>query len=86
MGCSTSSISENSDQLTVLKVYPNPIHDMLTIEISSLSDTTKELYTMIGELVISGELNSKLNTIDLSSLASNIYILKVNNKSLRIVK
>tara|TARA_Y100000385_G_C12556720_1_gene410289 strand:+ start:82 stop:261 length:180 start_codon:yes stop_codon:yes gene_type:complete len=59
---------------------------MLTIEISSLRDTTYELYTMIGELVISGELNSKLNTIDLSSLASNIYILKVNNKSLRIVK
>tara|TARA_B100001059_G_scaffold224775_1_gene251268 strand:+ start:56 stop:1207 length:1152 start_codon:yes stop_codon:yes gene_type:complete len=86
MGCSTSSISENSDQLTLLKVYPNPIHDMLTIEISSLRDTTYELYTMIGELVISGELNSKLNTIDLSSLASNIYILKVNNKSLRIVK
>jgi hypothetical protein len=41
---------------------------------------------MIGELVAHGELNARQNTIDLSSLAPNSYILKVNNQSVRIVK
>ena len=86
MGCSTSSISENSGQLPKFKVYPNPMQDVLTIELSSAKQSTYELYSMIGELVAHGELNAKQNTIDLSSLAPNSYILKVNNQSVRIVK
>lgn len=86
MGCSTSSISENSGQLPKFKVYPNPVLDVFTIELSSAKQSTYELYSMIGELVAHGELNAKQNTIDLSLLAPNSYILKVNNQSVRIVK
>ena len=86
MGCSTSSISENSGQLPKFKVYPNPMQDELTIELTSAKQSTYELYSMIGELVAHGELNAKQNNIDLSSLAPNSYILKVNNQSVRIVK
>ena len=43
-------------------------------------------YNVIGELVISGKLNSQINTIDLSSLAPNIYILNIKNQSIKLVK
>ena len=86
MGCSTSSISDNSGQVPKFRIYPNPVQNTLTIELSPVKQSTYELYSMIGELVVSGELNATLNTIDLSSLAPNSYMLKVNNKSVKIVK
>ena len=44
------------------------------------------IYNVIGELVINGKLNSQVNTIDLSSLAPNVYILNIENKSIRVIK
>ena len=86
IGCITTSINENNGQAENYKVFPNPFNHELTIEVKSAQANDFEVYNVIGELVISGKLNSQINTIDLSSLAPNIYILNIKNQSIRLVK
>ena len=86
IGCSTTSINENNGQTDNFKVFPNPFKQELTIEVKSIQSKAFSIYNVIGELVISGKLNSQVNTIDLSSLAPNVYILNIENKSIRVIK
>ncbi len=86
IGCTNTSINENNGQAENYKVFPNPFNQELTIEIKSAQDTDFEIYTLIGELVSSGKLNSHINTINLSSLAPNVYILHIGNQSIRLIK
>ena len=82
--CSTASINEYSKDN--FRVYPNPVNSELTIEIDLSEEKKYRIYSTIGELVSSGKLNSNLNTIDLSSLPPNIYVLNINNHSVKLVK
>ena len=82
--CSTASINEYSKDN--FRVYPNPVNSELTIEIDLSEETKYRIYSTIGELVSSGKLNSNLNTIDLSSLPPNVYVLNINNHSVKLVK
>ena len=82
--CSTASINEYSKDN--FRVYPNPVNSELTIEMDLSEEKKYRIYSTIGELVSSGKLNSNLKTIDLSSLPPNIYVLNINNHSVKLVK
>jgi polyhydroxybutyrate depolymerase len=82
--CSTASINEHSKDN--FRVYPNPMNSELTIEMDLSEEIKYRIYSTIGELVSSGKLNSNLKTIDLSSLPPNIYVLNINNHSVKLVK
>lgn len=86
IGCLTTSINENNGQTDNYKVFPNPFNQELTIEVKSAQSNDFSIYNVIGELVTSGKLNSQVNTIDLSSLAPNVYILNIENQSIRLIK
>ena len=86
MGCITTSINENNGQADNYKVFPNPFDQELTIELKSAQSNDYWIYNVIGELVASGKLSSQVNTIDLSSLAPNVYILNIENQSIRLIK
>ena len=86
IGCITTSINENNGQTDNYKVFPNPFNEELTIEVKSAQSNNFTIYNVIGELITSGKLNSQFNTIDLSSLAPNVYILNIENQSIRLIK
>ena len=86
IGCITASINENNGQTDNYKVFPNPFNQELTIELKSAQSNDFSIYNVIGELVTRGKLNSQVNTIDLSSLAPNVYILTIENQSIRLIK
>jgi len=86
IGCTTLSINENNGQAENYNAYPNPFNQELVIEVKSAQANGFKIYNVIGELVISGKLNSQINTIDLSSLAPNVYILNIKNHSIKLVK
>ena len=86
IGCTTLSINENNGQAENYKVFPNPFNQELTIEVKSAQANDFEIYNVIGELVISGKLNSQINTIDLSSLPPNVYLLQIENQSIKLIK
>ena len=86
IGCTTTSIYENNGQTDNYKAFPSPFNHELTIELKSAQSNDFSIYNVIGELVTSGKLNSQVNTIDLSSLAPNVYILNIENQSIRLIK
>lgn len=86
IGCITTSINENNRQTDSYKVFPNPFSQELTIEVKSPQSNDFTIYNIIGEIVTSGKLNSQVSTIDLSSLAPNVYILNIENQSIRLIK
>ena len=69
-----------------IKIYPNPIDHILTIE-SDFQKQTFILYDILGHEIKSGNLSGNQSTIDLSLLHSGTYFLKIDNKSIfKIIK
>jgi hypothetical protein len=69
-----------------ISVYPNPFNDQLIIELQSSSSKEFKIYSILGEMVLKGTVNSDMNTIDLSNLSPNIYFLKIENQSIKLIK
>ncbi|MGC4102956.1 T9SS type A sorting domain-containing protein [Ferruginibacter sp.] len=75
----TVVVKASSCQGTGLKVYPNPAHGQLQIVLQGNSNTNNyQLIDAIGRIIQNGSLRSNTNnTINISKIASGIYILKV---------
>ena len=67
-------------------VYPNPFVDQLTINSESTEAQEYELYSLHGKMVLKGFMSKKVNTINLSNLPPNIYFLKTDNQSIKLIK
>ena len=80
------SLSLMEDHINDFSIYPNPVVDFITFRSEY---TSKEKYIMLnnlGQIVLKGEIKNNTEIIDLSSLSSGLYILKVKNTSFRIIK
>ena len=86
IGCATTSLNEYSSSQENFRVYPNPVNSQLTVEMEIAEEKEFRIYSTIGELMLSGRLNSNINTIDLSSLPPNVYILNICNHSIKLIK
>ena len=80
-------VKESQDLL----VFPNPFHNKIKIE-SQIQFESIGIYTTLGELVFSEELQESANSYTLKNLNLNdgIYIIEVKNKfkklSVKLVK
>jgi photosystem II stability/assembly factor-like uncharacterized protein len=72
-----------------LKVFPNPTQNLLFVELLNESKGNCELLDITGQVVLSKSL-TRSETLDLHSLSSGTYILKVNagkkNTTLKVIK
>ncbi|GAA4813875.1 T9SS type A sorting domain-containing protein [Litoribaculum gwangyangense] len=74
----TSTLSNNSFELkTDLKIYPNPVKNVLKIQSKSNLDISNlSLVNVLGKTVYTSK---ALNDIDVSPLAKGLYFLKINS-------
>ena len=79
--CEVLDTQENVSQ-TIL--YPNPTRDI--INISTQQDVRYSVYNTLGQLMLSGELKGNFKQINLSSLPGNIFYIRVNNETFKILK
>lgn len=86
IGCATTSLTEYSSTPENYRVYPNPVNSQLTIELEIAEEKEYRVYSTVGALVSSGRLNSNIQTIDLSSLAPNVYVLTIDDQSIKLIK
>lgn len=86
IGCVPTSINSSENSLSNTKVYPNPFSDKITFESNQNSRKEFKLFNTLGEIVLTGFLNSEKVDIDLSFLPVDIYFLKTNNQVVKIVK
>ena len=75
-------IKENNLE-NILTLYPNPVSNILHIEIGNTDKTPEvKIYSIQGILLM----NTKGNQIDVSSLPSGIYIVDINGVFRKVVK
>ena len=76
-------LAENSniskDKLDV-KLYPNPVEDQFTIQISNDLKAKYTLFDYVGKTIIKGDVSEGSALVDISRLNSGIYILKVDGE------
>ena len=72
-GCGSLSVSENELLDASTTLYPNPVVNVLTINSKDAIDTI-EVYNIQGQKIKTVQ---KTNTIDLSTLNSGVYLVKL---------
>lgn len=63
---------------------PNPAESMITI--NSNREGRIEIYNMSGSIVISSNVISGSNSIDISNLRQGIYLIRLGHKTMRLIK
>ncbi len=71
---------DSKDSLTDLKLFPNPVVDVLTIKLNSSYDTVNvQVYSLLGQLVKTAVITkSKESKLNLSDLQSGTYMIRIN--------
>lgn len=74
---------------TQVKVYPNPVVDILNVEAASKVSTV-QVFDLTGKVVSSHALSAVKNQVDLSKLAPGVYVVNIQTEngtqSVKIVK
>lgn len=71
------TLSENNFELKEISLYPNPTNSMFTVEVPNDSVKTISVVDITGKVVAT----SNVATVDVSNLASGIYVVKVETLS-----
>jgi len=83
---STNSLANESFESKVFTIYPNPTVGEITIDATSLNKPSLKVYDLNGKLILSKELQSSINNINLNSFTTGLYLFKVKSEEGEIVK
>jgi hypothetical protein len=78
----STDIPERENKL--LTIYPNPIVDILNIELNNNSEIT--IFNTMGQLLIQKQLNAGTNVLNLSSLNKGLFFVKIGDKTIKLIK
>jgi hypothetical protein len=67
-------------------IYPNPTSNQLFLESKIQEDQEFSIVNLLGEKISYGKLNEQIETIDISSLPPNVYIIRIGNESIKFIK
>ncbi|SRX55697.1 T9SS type A sorting domain-containing protein [Aequorivita sp. CIP111184] len=79
--CELLSVPDNS---FAISVYPNPTHDF--VNINSTNPVHFEVYSALGQRLLSGELTQSEKQIDFSNFAKGLYYVRLGNETVKIVR
>ena len=84
-----SSLANQDFDMSQFSYYPNPVNDVLNLSYSHDINRVKVL-NMVGQELLSSQVNSKTAQIDLSSFAKGAYFIQVTSetaiKTVRVIK
>jgi hypothetical protein len=88
-----SSTIENLSKEISINTYPNPVNDLLNINISNSEQKnfTFTIYNTTGIEIYKGKLTNNNNQVNIENWNSGVYIIKINspfgiNKSIKFIK
>lgn len=70
------SLTKEEEQNTI--IYPNPTNGILNIQMNTDERKTIELFDTLGKIVYTKTTYEQTSVLDISSLLSGIYILRIN--------
>jgi len=85
---STNSVDGIDDISSEVKLYPNPATDNIYLQIpnSPINSAKGAVYNVIGAQVMDFNFNSNTENLDISSLPTGMYMLKIQTSVGRGVK
>lgn len=81
-----TDIEELNENERFLKIYPNPTPSHITIDWKAPRPINYEVFSTAGKRLLRGFIQNSRQEIDLSSLASSVYFLKINGEVYKILK
>ena len=84
-------LSLQEPEIFEFKIFPNPVNDILSVHIPSANNRTSLIiYDVLGKAVFIDEISNGINFIDMSSIASGVYILSFESangsKTFKLIK
>lgn len=84
-----AALSTKDDTMKHFNYYPNPVHNILTLS-NSDNISQIELYTIVGQHILTKDFNNTEVQIDMSNLPQGTYLAKIrsnsNVKTIKIIK
>jgi hypothetical protein len=77
---------EENTIFNTFNIYPNPSNGVFTFQTQERLKTTFLVTDIRGGSILFGTINDRVTTIDLSSFASGLYFLHVENSVVKLVK
>jgi hypothetical protein len=84
INCGSTDITTSND--VEFEIFPNPSSNFITIKSTNKTNLKFSVFSTFGKLVINGELDNINDIIDLSELDPQLYILKIDGSSYKIIK
>ena len=85
LGSHAQTLSLQSETAVNMKFYPNP-NASNSLQFNSQVDMAIIIYDILGKKILSKDISSNDNTIDISRLGKGIYLVQMSNKKTRITK
>ncbi|SRX76425.1 T9SS type A sorting domain-containing protein [Aequorivita antarctica] len=79
--CELLSVPDNS---FAISVYPNPTKDF--VNINSTNPVHFEVYSALGQRLLSGELTQSEKQIDFSNFAKGLYYVHLGNETVKVIR
>ena len=76
------SLGMDNIQIENISIYPNPIINMLNVNIGANSDLNYSIFNITGQIILKGKFMSSNNRVNFSELSKGIYFLQVLNTQL----
>lgn len=75
----STRITRNIDGNNLLKIYPNPATDLITLNISEVENSVLNIYKITGDLVGSKKINATNQQIYVGNLSAGIYMVEIKS-------
>lgn len=84
---SVTSVGIEEENITSrgLKVYPNPVYEILIIE-SNIQNFELKILNVLGEIVLDQKINSTNTVIDVRNFENGVYFVKAGNGLQKFIK
>ncbi len=79
-------ISLSTHTSPFLDIFPNPVHQLLTLKTNVSLPIAYRIYDVLGRLCVSKTLFSAINTVDTSDLLRGLYFIQIQSKEGNVVK
>lgn len=85
----TPPLSTETNTLSGLKIYPNPTTGIVNIDLGNAildGKSVLNLYDIQGRIITTKEMNSSVDSLNLSNLSDGVYMLSIENGTSKTTK
>ena len=76
-----TSSAVTAQELSEIRIYPNPTNGLLTLDLGQISEGTVMLIDLQGRVIRSINVKSSISSIDLSDLPAAMYFLRISSQT-----